>query len=349
MLENESSLALIPKAKAIAARSLSRADYQELMRKRSVLEVVDTLKAHPYFTDSLGGLSQTNLHRSQIEEVLHKDIFYKYERLMHFNFAHNALAGSFVVRCEVDELLNALRLLSLGKMDQYIVQLPGFLTQKLCFNMLELAKSRTFDELLKVLKGTPYVKLLMPLRPTAMDGIDYLACEQALRAYYFVTVLHYVDALPRRVQKQAQLLFRQEAEIYNLDLLYRVKAFYADKFTPQRLRSLLLPVYGHLSQRKLYQLADARDLPAFMTLYNNSRAKEVYGARSAKLDEALDVQEQRVLYRTATRVLHFSSHPQITLAAFVFMARVQSSNIINIIEGVRYGLAPDAIEQFLKF
>jgi V/A-type H+-transporting ATPase subunit C len=35
MLENLSALAIVPKAKAIAARRLSHGDYLELMRKRS--------------------------------------------------------------------------------------------------------------------------------------------------------------------------------------------------------------------------------------------------------------------------------------------------------------------------
>ena len=34
MLENLSALAIVPKAKAIAARRLSHSDYLELMRKR---------------------------------------------------------------------------------------------------------------------------------------------------------------------------------------------------------------------------------------------------------------------------------------------------------------------------
>ena len=49
MLENLSALAIVPKAKAIAARRLSHGDYLELMRKRSVIEVTAALQSHPYF------------------------------------------------------------------------------------------------------------------------------------------------------------------------------------------------------------------------------------------------------------------------------------------------------------
>ena len=47
MLENLSALAIVPKAKAIAARRLSHSDYLELMRKRSVIEVTAALQTIP--------------------------------------------------------------------------------------------------------------------------------------------------------------------------------------------------------------------------------------------------------------------------------------------------------------
>ncbi len=95
MLENLSALAIVPKAKAIAARRLSHSDYLELMRKRSVIEVTAALQSHPYFKDSLKGLSQTNLHRAQIEEALSKDVYYKYESLMRYSFRKGKFGAYF--------------------------------------------------------------------------------------------------------------------------------------------------------------------------------------------------------------------------------------------------------------
>ncbi len=109
MLENLSALAIVPKAKAIAARRLSHGDYLELMRKRSVIEVTAALQSHPYFKDSLKGLSQTNLHRAQIEEALSKDVYYKYESLMRYSFRKGKFGAYFLMRSEINELLAKLR------------------------------------------------------------------------------------------------------------------------------------------------------------------------------------------------------------------------------------------------
>ena len=53
--------------------------------------------------------------------------------------------------------------------------------------------------------------------------------------------------------------------------------------------------------------------------------------------------------RAAQKLLHFSSTPQTVLAALLCLANLERSNIINVIEGVRYGLSPEQISAFLKY
>ena len=112
MLEDLSALAIVPKARAIAARRLSQNDYDELMRRRSVIEVVAALKSHPCFEKSLAGLGANGeVHREQLEQALSKDIFFKYESLMRYSFRENHFGAFFLVRCEVNEILAKLNLL----------------------------------------------------------------------------------------------------------------------------------------------------------------------------------------------------------------------------------------------
>lgn len=349
MMDKMSALAIVPKAKHIGAKRLTRADYHELMRRRSVIEVINTLQAHPYFAQTLGGLSQASLHRQQVEEALSKDVFFKYESLMRYSFRKGHFGGYFLMRCEITELLQKLRLMSIGYGEQYIVQLPGFLLSKTSFNLLELAAVKDFDDCCKLLAGTPYLRVLQSVLPKQGKPLDYLVCEHAFETFYYQDVIRRIDRdLSGSAAKDTRDLFRCRAEIYNLDLLFRIKAFYAGQFTPMQIRGLLLPVYGALSQKRLYALADAPDLSSFLTLYNQGRGAQVYGTRSANPEEASEVAEYRTLYRKAERMLHFSSTPQTVLAAVLFLADLERSNVVTILEGVRYGLAPERIAQFLK-
>ena len=53
--------------------------------------------------------------------------------------------------------------------------------------------------------------------------------------------------------------------------------------------------------------------------------------------------------RRALRLLHMSSRPETVLTALLCLARMERGNIVNVTEGVRYGLSPEDIEQFLKY
>ena len=350
MLDGLSTLAIVPKAKAIAARRLTKSEYEALARKRSVIEVTAALQAHPSFKKCLAGVSQTNLHRAQLEEALRKDIFFKYESLMRYSFRKGHFGAYFLMRCEIDELLTKLRLLSMGFHHHYIVHLPGFLADKTSFSLLALAKAQTPAQCLPVLAGTPYAKVLQSVLPAQGEALDYLACEHAFETYYYGTVLQLISRdLKGAAAKDTRLLFLQQAEIYNLDMLYRAKTFFAGQFTPAVLCRLLLPYWNVLSQRKMEQLAAARDTAEFLRLYNASRAAALYGERREAGAGSAEFCEQRVLRRSAERLVHFSSTPHTVLAALLVLCDIERSNIINIIEGVRYGLSPDDIAAFLKY
>lgn len=233
MLDELSALAIVPKAKAIAARRLTKNEYESLARKRSVIEVTAALQAHPAFKSCLAGVSQTNLHRAQLEEALRKDVFFKYESLMRYSFRKGHFGAYFLMRCEIDELLTKLRLLSMGFHHHYIVHLPGFLADKTSFSLLALAKAETPAQCLPVLTGTPYAKVLQGVLPAQGEALDYLACEHAFETYYYGTVLQLISHdLKGAAARDTRLLFLQQAEIYNLDMLYRAKAFFTGQFTP---------------------------------------------------------------------------------------------------------------------
>lgn len=347
MLNRLSALAIVPKAKAIAARRLTPADYDELMRKGSVLEIVAALRAHPYFKDSLAGLSGANIHREQLEQALARDIFYKYESLLHYvSSKGGGFASFFMMRCEIEELLEKLRLLAMGFRHHYITRLPGFLADKTSFSLIRLAKAETPAECLEVVAGTPYARVLEPVIPKDGAKLDHLLCEHALWSYYFETSLAQVRA--GRSAAQTRRLFLMEAEIYDLDLIWRAKAFFPADFPPERLRALLVCRPAVLSAKALRRMADAPDAKAFLQLYNASRAAQVYGAREGDAAADDNTGPQRVWCRTAERLLHFSSAPQTVLAALLCLATIDRSNIINVVEGVRYSLPPAEIRAFLK-
>ena len=68
MLDGLSTLAIVPKAKAIAARRLTKSEYEALARKRSVIEVTAALQAAlPAFGRQLEGFDRPDAVLTGVE------------------------------------------------------------------------------------------------------------------------------------------------------------------------------------------------------------------------------------------------------------------------------------------
>ncbi len=349
MLFNKSALAMVPKAKHMASQCLSAEEYKALTRRRTVLEVVAFLQSHPYSSKTMGGISQTNPHREQIEQALSKDLFFKYEALMRYCFKEGHFGGYFIIRCEIDEILQKLRLMGVGFSERYIVQMPGFLLNKTKLQLLKLAEAKTLEEVCNILSGTPYLKVIQSVMPQSGEKLDYIKCEHAFECFYYNYVF---DKIKEDLSKKAALetceLFCLQAEIYNLDVIFRAKAFYSDVYSYKNLTEILLPYYGILNKKQILKLACAKDLDEFLSLYNASRAVKTYGIKSKNIEAQSGIQPHIALRNKARKLLHFSIVPETVLAALLCFAEIERSNIVTIVEGVRYGLEPDQIENFLK-
>ncbi len=345
----KSALAALPKARYIASLRLTQEDYRSLMRRTSVLEVVGILQNHDYLKSTLGSLARTNIHREQLEQALSKDVFYKYDKLMRYVYKKNHFSSYFLVRSEINELLAKLKLFSAGLPGQYILQMPGFLLEKTSLKLMEIAAAKDIKTFCDLLHGTPYLKIVQSVLNKNKEVDDYLLCEHAFEVYYYNYVFKMIDIdLKGTPKEQITQLFLMQAEIFNLDMLFRIKAFYSQQFSLERIQSLLLPFYCVLSKKQLYKLCACANLQQFLQIYNSSKAAVKYGKKYDDFKTMHINEAQSVLYRKALKLLRFTIVPEVALAALMCIAQIERSNIVSVIEGVRYKLEPEKIEQFLK-
>ncbi len=133
-----------------------------------------------------------------------------------------------------------------------------------------------------VLAGTPYAKVLASVLPAAGETLDYLTCEHAFETYFYATVLALIDARPLRARRSGHTrLFRiAQAEIYNLDILYRAKTFFAGQLTPDVLRKpAAIPVYGRAEPaQNMEQLGRYAGLAEFLKPVQRLPCGDMYTA-----------------------------------------------------------------------
>ncbi len=340
--------AMIPKARGMFAKRLSAADYEEMMRRRTVPEVAALLKRHPYFGGSLATLSVQDPHRAQIEELLSMDIFRKFQLLTRYSQGEEGFVCYYLAECEMREVLRAAQLLSIGMPGVYLRQIPSFMVGETRIDLFALGHARSFAQLAEALRGTAYYR---PMRAHLLADPalrDYPTLEAAMvRQNYQELFKRTARFLAGREEESVRSLFLQEAEIHNLEVILRVKTYFPGVYPPAALRRLLLPYTYLLPKRRLEEMLNAQTPAALAALYRQTRAARYVG-RGGDADE-LAAAGGRVLYRYARRMLHLTGSPAAAIAAFITLAKLERENVVNVLEGVRYGLPPEKMRSMLRY
>lgn len=337
--------AVIAKARAMYGQLLSPAQYDELLRKQSVQEISAYLREKTPYRAALEGVQDSTVHRRQLENLLHRDLFYQYVRLVKYVRKEDSIYQYIVTDMEIELILSSLRNIISDSQEDFVASLPTFMQPYASFNILGLAGARSLDEAIEAVAGTVYEPVLRRCRkqyPPEGNTLRYTRYELALRTCYFSTLLGRAKRETRgRAARELQELITLRAELMNLNTIYRMKTYFGAD--PDRIRVTMLPFYSRIRPRQLEEMVNARDTQAFLQLLSRTP----YGRRIAPDPAFFEAETDSVYYRATRRLLRFSTSPEVVYTAFMLLRSMETEDIVRIIEGVRYGLPPEKIERLL--
>ncbi|MGI5965537.1 MULTISPECIES: V0D/AC39 family V-type ATPase subunit [Anaerotruncus] len=338
--------AIMTKCRAIYGNMLSPAQYDELLRKQSVQEIAAFLKEKTSYAPALAGVQESTVHRGQLESLLHKDAFYHYVRLIRYAPKNEGIYNYVVMDIEIELILACLRdIISARPDDEYIASLPTFIQPYISFHVLDLVGVKNVGQVMKIIENTefgPVFRKCMEAHPQVENQVDYTAYELALRTYYFETLLGQVCRSARgTARKELTELVTIRAELMNINMMYRLKAYF--HASPDQVRAMLLPFTCRLSRRTLDELIAARDAQEFL----QRLSRTIYGKVITPDTTYIEGATGNIRYRLDLKRLRFSTDPQVVFTALMLLRTMEVENIIRIIEGVRYHLPPEKIEKLL--
>lgn len=254
--------ATVARARAIYGKRLSDDDYKELVSKKSVNEVAEYLKKNTHYSQALSSISTANIHRGLLESLIRRYSFDRYMKLVNFQqLGKERFYNYLITKSEIKELLSAVLHMNADSSEKYITSMPSYLISRTKFDLIELAKVRTFPELLRLIKHTPYYGVLKDIVPDMNGKIDYLQCELLLRTYYLKWQL---DVVRHDFHKSSRdVLIKQiemQIDFVNIINAYRMKKYY--NLSADEISKNLLPFNGRLSLKismnllKHHQLRD---------------------------------------------------------------------------------------------
>jgi len=335
--------ALSAKARASYGRLLNEENYRMLIEMGSVGEIASYLKENTYYREILSNVDETKIHRGQLENIIKTDIMKEYDKFLKFTSGNaRKFLQSTYKKYETESLKIIFRRLETvgGVMsaEGYLL----FLKNSSDVDFHKLIKSKDSLEFIENLKGTEYYDVLRPFTSTGVS-INLFNLEMVLD-------LHYFKFLYKRMKKYLKgrdfapldESFGIKTDVLNMLWIYRCKKYYGMK--NEIIRSYILPFNAGLRKETLNRLIDSDSIEEFLEIASQTKYKSIF---KRDIDGFFEVNFADYMYNIHMKLFRKYSLTVTSAVDYIHMKEYELSNIISIIEGIRYGLPPEKIRKFI--
>lgn len=346
MLKSFSNKAIATKARAMYGARVTAADYEELVKKRSVGEVAAYLRDNTHYKEVLSQVEPSAVHRGQLENFLRSLRYIQYQRLIAFDFGQQEIYHYIYDWDESRQLFALLRHMSSQgnsqNKEKYNFRFDRRLAHRASYDLARMVEISSYQDLLSFFKNSPYGNILRRFSPDEKGQLDLIGLEQAISTYYYQTQLAIVDReLSGDARESTRQVFLRRIDNQNLSQVYRLKRFFHSD--PAFIRESLLPFDTPLKKviDQMIASGSVQELHAIL---------EREGLAQGGSEEDTDFIErmvQSLRARQSKKLLRNSAHPPVVLHSYITQLEVELGNLVNVIESVRYGLPPEEIRSML--
>ena len=339
------SNAVLALSRALYGKRLTKEDYDAMLHCKSVREIAQYLQLKTPYGTEIAESGITSFSARGLEELVAKHRFSSFESLCRYEMAiGSAFYRYFILRDEIDQIERATLLLLGGNKEIYLERVNSFLDKHLSIDLFALGRANALEEIAASLKKTAYGDLYA--RCLQAPKVDYLTFEQTFEAYFSKQV----KALCKRCfsggerQTLLQLIARCQDRAL-IERVWRAKRFYPG--SADLCSDLAKPDSDMLtcfSARECKALADAVSVSDVIAVLQKSAYRTWFQPYDEK---SIEQQLEQSLYCHCAKEIRFSSYPSVVMFCYLQLSRIETNNLVRIIEGVKFGVAPQVIEQNL--
>lgn len=343
-----SELALTVKARAMFGRRLQEADYEALIQKREVSEIAAHLKNETSYSETLAGINERAIHRQYLESLLRQDIYIRLQKLLRYaDESDMSFVKTFSMKSEAKMILNCVRYImdhDQNLRDEMIANMPLFSQKYFSFDIKKLAEINSYEDLIDLLKNTVYEKILRSHISNKIQELDYISLEHDMEILIFRNLFKSIEMYGNTedAEKMNDIL-RSRAELVNLSILYRLKREF--QTSTEQLKELLLPYSLHYSKKEIadcIENASAEDILKSIQQKYRRYAQDIVFTN-------IEHYIQQISFNLYHHFIEYETEPSLVMMSYMYLADTEISNLINIIEGVRYKVSPDLIRRMLTY
>ncbi len=344
MLSSLSSNAILSRARARYGKMLKISDYKNLINCKSVSEIAGYLKNNTDYQSILTGIDENDMHRGQLELLLKQKLFYDFNILCKYELTVGEHFADYIISKNViEQILHSLVLINSKDSKGYLFTIPNFLKKHSHIDLKQLSRINSYSEILEILKNSEYFNILKPFSPKQGNTLNIPAIENALYTYLFSKAFFITNTYTKgETKKQLINFFNFYADLSNYIKIIRLKTYF--KCSSDDLKNTLLLPFGKLTSHQLNAMISANSSSEVINEIKNTYIyKKIQNISYNYIDELLPKSFQKIL----NKYIHFSIKPPIIILSYLFLSEIEITNIIHIIEGIRYGVDKNDIYNLL--
>ena len=322
-----SDRALSSKARALFSSHLDYEAYQGMAGLPTVQSIAIYLHSQSRYEVVLRDVLAEDVHRDTLEERIRTMVYWEYKSLL--RYSHTKFHPYFIIKQEIQLILYVANAL-LGNlnftMPQFYLDIDGGLS----IDVAQLKDIKTYEDLLSFLETTHYRGVLSGRK-------SILEVEHALSHYYSIAIKQWAG----RNQGLKRLL-SMDGELKMVEKIYRLKKFYHQSHS--EILSLLAYDPCLIPIKEMKHWIDTYDSEGFLQAFRNSSyRKYLQGISFETIEHGFD----SIRYQWMLHHLRFSQNSEVVFLAYMELLQFEMKNIVDVIEGVRYGLPQDEIMNLL--
>ena len=341
-----SSNAVSAKARSMYAKKLDKNDYDELLKRRNISDLVSYLKTETEYGNVLEGIKENTVHRGQLEALLNKEFYERTGRLVRYaSKSELEFYRIGIISGEIDLIMARIRILYSEIYTGYDLDIPEYLARYASFNVYGLINAKSYDGILNLVKNTRYYNVLLKLKPERDEHIDYNVLEIELRRVYYSTYVNVVKKLYRGKKQQDLLnVLYTMIELQNITKIYRLKKYF--NASPEHIKSTLFLEYSRMPKSYMEELIACPDAMTFLKKMADSR----YHLYVDDQDYVyIEYYTDSIKYNLSKRFMRFSNDAPLVFMTYSTLLMVEIDNLKHIIEGIRYQEPASSIEKMLIY
>ncbi|HEY8499167.1 MAG TPA: V-type ATPase subunit [Clostridia bacterium] len=335
--------ALFGKTHAMFGKLLTTENYYELMRQKNVINIAAFLKYRTDCGKAFDGIDESEIHRAHLENVIRKSFLDHYRKLSYFTSGNiKGFLKIAYLKHEIESLKRLFRVLEMEGDTAPAQNSLLFLKKYDMLNLENLAATGNTKTFISNLEGTEYYHVLRPFLSEAGQH-NLFHIEMALDMYYINLINRKKKQLLTGLDaKIADHSIGTEIDVLNLMWIYRARIAY--NLDGNAILRYLIPGGYKLSAELLRELVRINSRDGFLAIIGNTEYSNLFLSEPHGFFE-LNFSEY--MYRMHSRFFRKYGFSIAAVLSYLHLKECELSNIISIIEGIRYGLPVDRIKSFV--